>query len=53
MKKMTENRKIDVINSIVTSINNSKRMSFEEAMEEEMKMFCKLAVEEGKRTKDI
>ncbi len=49
VKHMTNNKKIEVINSIVRSLNNSKIMSFENAMEEEMKMFCGLAYAEAKR----
>ncbi len=53
MEKMTKDRDIEVITSIVRSINNSKKMKLEDAMEEEMKMFCKLAVKESKRIKSI
>lgn len=52
LKKMTKDREIDVIHSIVKSINNSKKLSFEEAMDEEMKMFCKLALKEANRNMD-
>ena len=45
MKKMTDNRQVRVIHSVVKAINNAKNMNLEEAMEQETKMFCKLAVE--------
>jgi enoyl-CoA hydratase/carnithine racemase len=49
IKKMTENRKIEVINSVIKSLNNSKKMSLEKAMKEEAKMFCSLALKEAKK----
>ena len=45
MKKMTDNRQVRVIHSVVKAINNAKNMNLEEAMEQEAKMFCKLAVD--------
>jgi enoyl-CoA hydratase/carnithine racemase len=44
MKKMVDNRSIEVIRSVVRALNNSRRMSAREAMEEETRMFCELAV---------
>jgi enoyl-CoA hydratase/carnithine racemase len=44
MKKMVDNRPIEVIRSVVRALNNSRRMSAREAMEEETRMFCELAV---------
>ena len=49
IKKMTENRKIDVINSVIKSLNNSKKMNLEKAMKEETKMFCSLAIKEANK----
>ena len=49
IKKMTDNRKIEVINSVIKSLNNSKIMSLEKAMKEETKMFCSLAIKEANK----
>ncbi len=49
IKKMTDNRRIEVINSVIKSLNNSKKMSLKKAMKEEMKMFSSLALNEAKR----
>jgi len=49
LKKMTDNKDIDVIKSIVQSINNSRKMTFKDAIDEEMKMFCKLVIKEVNR----
>lgn len=43
MKKMVADRPIEVIRSIVQSLNNGRTMAVSEAMEEETKMFCRLA----------
>jgi enoyl-CoA hydratase len=43
MKKMVDARPKEVINAVVRALNNSKRMSAREAMEEETRMFCALA----------
>jgi len=43
MKKMVADRPIEVIRSIVHSLNNSRTMAASEAMEEETRMFCRLA----------
>lgn len=52
MKKMISGRKVKVINSIVRSINNSRNLSLEQAMHEETRMFCALAVDEIFRNKE-
>lgn len=44
LKKLTADRDIEVIHSVMKSINNSRTMPFEKAIEEESKLFCKLAV---------
>lgn len=49
IKKMTDNRKIEVINSVIKSLNNSKKLSLEKAMKEETKMFCALAIKEANK----
>jgi enoyl-CoA hydratase/carnithine racemase len=50
LKKMTDHRQIDVIRSIMTSLQNSRRLPFEEALAEETRLFCWLAVAEAKKT---
>jgi enoyl-CoA hydratase/carnithine racemase len=44
LEKMTSDRDINVIHSVMESINNSQTLSFEKALEEETKLFCALAV---------
>ncbi|MBP7552089.1 MAG: enoyl-CoA hydratase/isomerase family protein [Spirochaetes bacterium] len=52
LKKLTANRDLEVINSIVVSLNNAKRLDIETGMKEETKLFCKLAYIEAKK-KDV
>ena len=49
MNKMVKDRPIKVINYIIRSIHNYNKLSFNEAIEEEAKMFCELADDEVKR----
>jgi enoyl-CoA hydratase len=51
MRKMTEDRPLSVIHSIVRAINNFGRLPAYEAMEEETMMFCRLAADEARREK--
>jgi enoyl-CoA hydratase/carnithine racemase len=44
LTKITGDRDVDVIHSIMKSIHNSQNMSFEKALEEETKLFCALAI---------
>jgi enoyl-CoA hydratase/carnithine racemase len=44
LERMTSDREIDVIRSVMKSIHNSHTLSFENALEEETKLFCSLAV---------
>jgi enoyl-CoA hydratase len=44
LERMTSDREIDVIRSVMKSIHNSLTLSFENALEEETKLFCSLAV---------
>jgi enoyl-CoA hydratase/carnithine racemase len=44
LERMTSDREIDVISSVMRSIHNSQTLSFEKALEEETKLFCALAV---------
>jgi enoyl-CoA hydratase len=44
IQKLTNDREIDVIRSVMQSIYNSQHMTMDKALEEETKMFCALAV---------
>jgi enoyl-CoA hydratase/carnithine racemase len=44
LERMTSDREIDVINSVMRSIHNSQTLSFEKALKEETKLFCALVV---------
>ena len=46
MKKMTVNKPLKVINNVMRSVNNLSIMTHNEAMTEETKLFCELAVME-------
>lgn len=49
LKKMTEDRKLKVINYVMKALHNARTISLEEAIKEETRMFCELAKEEMKR----
>jgi len=49
IKKLTDNRDLKVINYVIKSMNNYKKMPIEDAMNEELKMFTELAVIEAKK----
>ncbi len=51
MKKMTSDRPLKVIKSIMKSLKNSRILSREEAMKEETRLFCLLATDEAERRK--
>lgn len=44
IKKMTSDRDVDVIRSVMKSIHNAQTLPFEKALEEETKLFCSLAL---------
>lgn len=48
LEKMTSDRDIEVIHSVMKSIYNSRTLSFEDALKEETKLFCALAVKSFK-----
>ena len=48
LKKMTEDRKLKVINYVMKALHNAKTMTLEESIKEETRMFCELAKEEMK-----
>jgi enoyl-CoA hydratase len=49
LKKMTADRSLKVIRSVMKALHNAEKLSFEEAMKEETRMFCELAKEEAAR----
>jgi len=49
LKKMTEDKRLKVINYVMKALHNTRIMSLEEAIKEETRMFCELAKEETKR----
>ena len=48
LSKLTDDRNIEVIHSIMQSIHNSQTLTFEDALEEETKLFCELAIKSMK-----
>ncbi len=44
LERMTSDRDIEVINSVMRSIHNSQNLRFEDALREETRLFCALAV---------
>ncbi|MBN1413752.1 MAG: enoyl-CoA hydratase/isomerase family protein [Bacteroidales bacterium] len=44
LERLTFDRDIDVIHAVMRSIHNAQTLSFEEALEEETKLFCSLAL---------
>jgi enoyl-CoA hydratase/carnithine racemase len=51
LKKMTDEKKMKVIQYVMQAFHNSKTMPLEEAMREETRMFCELAKDEAERRK--
>jgi enoyl-CoA hydratase/carnithine racemase len=51
LTKITNDRDFDVIHSIMKSIHNAVTLPFEEALKEETKLFCSLAVKSMKENK--
>lgn len=51
MQKMTHDRPVKVIHSIMKSLKNSRILTPEEAMVEETRLFCELAIDEAERRK--
>ena len=49
MRKMTEGRDLKVINYVMMAFHNARKLSFEEAVREETRMFCELAAGERAR----
>jgi enoyl-CoA hydratase len=51
MQKMTHDRPVKVIRSIMKALKNASELSPDEAMLEETRMFCSLALDEARRRK--
>ncbi|MFZ4522863.1 MAG: enoyl-CoA hydratase/isomerase family protein [Bacteroidales bacterium] len=51
MQKMTHDRPVKVIRSIMTALKNSKELSADKAIQEEIRLFCSLASDEAERRK--
>ncbi|MCX6267248.1 MAG: enoyl-CoA hydratase-related protein [Bacteroidetes bacterium] len=51
MQKMTHDRPVKVIRSIMKSLKNALELSRDEAMKEETQLFCTLARDEAERRK--
>jgi enoyl-CoA hydratase/carnithine racemase len=49
MGKMTTDRPVEVINAVMKALRNSATLSSEEAMIEETRLFCMLAIKESER----
>jgi len=52
LKKMTDHHLLEVIHSIMTSLHNSRKLPYKEALAEETNLFCKLAITEAKKNYD-
>ena len=52
LRKITEGRPLKIINYVMQALKNSKRLSAEESMREETRMFCDLARIESNRRKN-
>ncbi len=49
LQKLTRDRPLPVINAVMKALKNARSLSPEEAMKEETRMFCELALAEAKR----
>jgi len=49
LQKLTRDRPLPVINAVMRALKNARTLSTEEAMKEETRMFCQLALAEAKR----
>jgi len=49
LQKLTRDRPLTVINAVMKAMKNARSLSIEEAMREETRMFCELALAEAKR----
>lgn len=51
LNKMVKDKSINVINSIIRSVNNYYKLPYKQALKAETEMFCELAADEFKRRK--
>lgn len=49
VQKMTKDRPLQVIHAVMQALQNARTLPKEEAMREETRLFCELALEEAKR----
>ena len=49
LQKLTRDRPLTVINAVMKALKNARFMSIEDAMKEETRMFCELALAEASR----
>ncbi|MEI7490964.1 MAG: enoyl-CoA hydratase/isomerase family protein [Bacteroidota bacterium] len=49
LQKLTRDRPLTVINAVMKALKNARSMSIEDAMREETRMFCELALAEASR----
>jgi enoyl-CoA hydratase/carnithine racemase len=49
LQKLTRDRPLPVINAVMKALKNARLLSIQEAMKEETRMFCELALAEAKR----
>jgi enoyl-CoA hydratase len=49
LQRLTRDRPLPVINAVMKALKNARSLSIEEAMKEETRMFCELALAEAKR----
>ncbi|MCX6284799.1 MAG: hypothetical protein NTW31_11265 [Bacteroidetes bacterium] len=49
LQKLTRDRPLPVINAVMKALKNARSLSIEEAMKEETRMFCELALAEAGR----
>ena len=49
LQKLVRDRPLPVINSVMRALKNARTLSIEDAMKEETRMFCELALAEAKR----
>lgn len=52
LHNITSGRSLKIINTVMRSINNSRNLSYEEAMIKDAEMFCELALDEANRRKN-
>jgi enoyl-CoA hydratase/carnithine racemase len=52
LKKMTDHHLPEVIHSIMQSLHNSRHLPYKEALVEETRLFCQLAITEAKKSYD-